>query len=158
MQKGEKALSATLVPHINDSTVRTKNQRSSERGKLENEAESIRRQNVTAITGCSHLLQVIFFISFPFVIASSCTNSNCKFLNMVFFFLRVFDLGIVYYWCRVNRIDFEEVRVDISKRQHLTPEFKGTLNQVAPLLCLSMFMPCLVICESGQKTEAFVVY
>lgn len=43
MQKGGKALSATLVPHINDSTVRTKNQRSSEREKLENEAESIRR-------------------------------------------------------------------------------------------------------------------
>ena len=43
MQKGERALSATLVPHINDSTVRTKNQRSSEGEKLENEAESICR-------------------------------------------------------------------------------------------------------------------
>ncbi|KAJ6962438.1 glutathione S-transferase T1-like [Populus alba x Populus x berolinensis] len=30
----------------------------------------------------------------------------------------------VLIFCKVNRIDFEEVRVDISKRQHLTPEFK----------------------------------
>ncbi|KAJ6714479.1 GLUTATHIONE S-TRANSFERASE T1-RELATED [Salix viminalis] len=30
----------------------------------------------------------------------------------------------VIIFCKVNRIDFEEVRVDISKRQHKTPEFK----------------------------------
>ncbi|KAK4797226.1 hypothetical protein SAY86_029552 [Trapa natans] len=29
----------------------------------------------------------------------------------------------VIVFCKVNGIDFEEVRVDISKRQHLTPEF-----------------------------------
>ncbi|CAI9094027.1 OLC1v1029670C1 [Oldenlandia corymbosa var. corymbosa] len=27
-------------------------------------------------------------------------------------------------FCRVNGIDFEEVRVDLSKRQHLSPEFR----------------------------------
>ncbi|RVW16386.1 hypothetical protein VitviT2T_001988 [Vitis vinifera] len=27
-------------------------------------------------------------------------------------------------FCKVNRIDFEEVRVDLAKRQHLSPDFK----------------------------------
>lgn len=28
-------------------------------------------------------------------------------------------------FCKVNGIDFEEVRIDLSKRQHMTPEFQG---------------------------------
>jgi hypothetical protein len=28
--------------------------------------------------------------------------------------------------CRVNKIDFEEVTVDLFKSQNLTPEFKST--------------------------------
>uniref|UniRef100_A0A7C8YUX3 GST N-terminal domain-containing protein n=1 Tax=Opuntia streptacantha TaxID=393608 RepID=A0A7C8YUX3_OPUST len=29
----------------------------------------------------------------------------------------------VILFCKLNRIDFEEVKIDISKRQHLSPEF-----------------------------------
>ncbi|KAL8503363.1 hypothetical protein ACS0TY_022194 [Phlomoides rotata] len=30
----------------------------------------------------------------------------------------------VIIFCKINGIDFEEVRIDLSKRQHLTPEFR----------------------------------
>lgn len=29
---------------------------------------------------------------------------------------------------RVNGIDFEEIKVELSKRQHLSPEFRGNLS------------------------------
>ncbi|CAN1253774.1 Glutathione S-transferase T1 [Linum perenne] len=40
-------------------------------------------------------------------------------------------------FCKLNRIDFEEIKVDLSKRQHLSPEFAGIL------FCLEF--PLLVI-------------
>ncbi|GAB4856863.1 Glutathione S-transferase theta-1 [Ancistrocladus abbreviatus] len=35
----------------------------------------------------------------------------------------------VVLFCKLNRIDFEEIRIDISKRQHLSPEF----NEINPM-------------------------
>lgn len=43
-----------------------------------------------------------------------------------FSFVNICMIWVFYiYLYRVNGIDFEEVRVDISKRQQLSPEFKG---------------------------------
>ncbi|XP_060207083.1 glutathione S-transferase T1-like [Lycium barbarum] len=42
----------------------------------------------------------------------------------------------VIIFCMLNGIDFEEVRIDLSKRQHLTPEFKG----INPLMQIPAIM------------------
>ncbi|KAL2902459.1 Glutathione S-transferase T1 [Bienertia sinuspersici] len=31
----------------------------------------------------------------------------------------------VILFCKLNKINFEEIKIDLSKRQHLTPEFAG---------------------------------
>jgi hypothetical protein len=65
--------------------------------------------------------------------------SNSIFLNHRFFFFlgiilslyTVIGIWVVFvFWeigvIRVNGIDFEEIKLDLSKRQHLSAEFKGT--------------------------------
>ncbi|KAE8694319.1 Glutathione S-transferase T1 [Hibiscus syriacus] len=39
----------------------------------------------------------------------------------------------VLIFCKVNGINYEEVRVDIAKRQHLTPEYAGQINPMKQL-------------------------
>jgi len=44
------------------------------------------------------------------------------------FVVSFWNLNTVSY--RVNGIDFEEIKVDLSKRQHLSPEFQGNQSIV----------------------------
>ncbi|PON62849.1 S-crystallin [Parasponia andersonii] len=43
-------------------------------------------------------------------------------------------------FCKVNGIDFEEIKVELAKRQQLTPEFKGT---VRPTHAILIYLACV---------------
>lgn len=82
----------------------------------EDEAESICRSNVTAVSSCSYLLQVI----------NKQSHIPLYFIKLGFlFFFLVIDLDMVSPISRVNGINFEEIEVSLAKRQQLSPEFKG---------------------------------
>lgn len=94
-------------------------------------AQGLRRPPVAAQPGHNHLLQVTPASSFLFLCHSL---SPWVVLN-----LDIYLLGRCV-GCRVNRIDFEEVTVDLFKREHLSPEFKSNLTLFLDLFFLSLFV------------------
>ena len=94
---------------------------------MKDEAEGICGPHVPTISCGSHILQV-FLLSLLF-----------SFLILFLEFEFEFGLCILY---RVNGIDFEEIKVDLSKRQQLSPEFRGysyflfTLKMLSVVYCV----------------------
>lgn len=80
-----------------------------------NEAESVCRPHVPAIPRDSHLLQV-FSLSFSFP-----NNFNQFVLRNTVIEFDTAKPEID----RVNGIEIEEIHIELSKRQHLSPEFQG---------------------------------
>lgn len=103
-------------------TVREIKRKRIEGKEAKNEAESIRWPDVTAISCSYYLLQVILLIPW-----SSSFGFLFNFWDSSIIIYCNWDLGFCFSGViRVNGIDFEEIRVDLSKRQQLSPEFKGT--------------------------------
>lgn len=73
----------------------------------EDEAQSLRGSNVAAISSCYYLLQVILLL---FVYPTQ---------------LELKLKALISVLCRINGIDFEEIKVELAKRQQYSHEFKG---------------------------------
>lgn len=104
--------------------------------KEKNEAESICRSAVPAISCRYYLLQVILYIP---------SSSVYTFLYSILIFVvfsSILRCGSIFFYCdwnlgshslgviRVNGIDFEEIKVELFKRQQLSAEFKGTASYI----------------------------